>query len=398
MGRCDDPNVRRVAFGLLLVVIAVAAMQSLNLLLQKLQGGMGFNKPLFIIWFNHCWMVSNFALGFSLEIWRRKKEDASVAVSSIPGELFRTALTKKSWSVLKLLMISAVLATLYMLPNTAFCIALKILPQASADLLVTASQQSTFVFVYIFSVIILRQEKVSAKRLLFLCMCIAGAVMVLGGQWKEIPGKQHIEDVLLLITYPVGTAVFQLLFDYFTKGFAVPETLMLTGSLGLVNMLFLWPMFLIASYTGFETLPSPVGDQIGALLLSGLYATVANSAMMVGITVMSPLFMSMGLLLQLPVANIVLGMQAEVSLMTIAGCLVIVFGFVGWAWCEGSGAEQVNFKTLEPSSSDEEVEGLLTDKSGTEQEEEENCIEGDLKPQSVAHPAFAEVLESDDAV
>eukprot|EP00854_Cymbomonas_tetramitiformis_P021185 gene21185-25450_t len=81
----------------------------------------------------------------------------------------------------------------------------------------------------------------------------------------------------------------------------LPATVVFAGLIGLAHLVVLWVGLPLLHFSGVETMELPTAAQWGYMLLNGAIAVVVNCLMFCVIVVMSPLFLSTGMTLSIPI-------------------------------------------------------------------------------------------------
>lgn len=100
--------------------------------------------------------------------------------------------------------------------------------------------------------------------------------------------------------------------------------------MGIFTLVTLWPVFLVLHYSGVEPLEWPSGPKGRMLALSAALDTLYNVALLFGISVTSPLWMSVGTVLVVPATMIAdfIVHNVTVGAMAGGGIALILIGFV----------------------------------------------------------------------
>merc|ERR1712048_577181 len=121
----------------------------------------------------------------------------------------------------------------------------------------------------------------------------------------------------------------------------IADTVVTTGLMGLSNLMFLWVFFIVLHFTGVEKFNFPfeistsykyccfswVSERI---LINAALGSLYTSSFLVGITLTDPLFMSIGLILIIPLQFATDFINGKLKTLTMGqglGCVLIIFGF-----------------------------------------------------------------------
>jgi solute carrier family 35 protein F5 len=236
-----------------------------------------------------------------------------------------------------------------------------------------AIYQSQCVFVYIFSILLLG-EKLQLAKSLALGLCVTGVLFVVfsvpssdsGGPASPSPSPspapapasfspsssaahavihQTVGGYLALIVSVMTFALYEVLFKRAEKlreddedgfesdnnngGAGLEESVLFLGFSGVINLLIAWPTLLILGVTGVE-MYEPMGEYGGQIMLNGFIDTVFNGAFIYGVSLTSPVFMSTGTIMIIPLGiavDLVLG-KGSMSFIALCGVCLIVIGFL----------------------------------------------------------------------
>jgi drug/metabolite transporter (DMT)-like permease len=246
-----------------------------------------------------------------------------------------------------------------------------------------AIYQSQCVFVYIFSILLLG-DKLRLAKSVALGLCVTGVLFVVfsvppsdaGGGASPSPSPaaptsaspssaaaapvihQTVGGYLALIVSVMTFALYEVLFkraemlreedagvgdasndNYHHDsnnnhhpnmgGAGLEESLLFLGFSGVINFIIAWPILLILGVTGVEVY-EPMGEFGGQIMLNGFIDTVFNGAFIWGVSLTSPVFMSTGTIIIIPlgiVVDIVLG-KGSMSFVALCGVCLIVAGFL----------------------------------------------------------------------
>merc|ERR1712187_1020425 len=111
--------------------------------------------------------------------------------------------------------------------------------------------------------------------------------------------------------------------------------------MGLSNFLFLWVFFIALDLTGFEkfNLPFEISSDskgccfswvTGRILINAVLGSLYTSSFLVGLALTDPLFMSIGLILIIPLqfgTDFALGKISSITVGEGLGCVLIIVGF-----------------------------------------------------------------------
>ena len=103
------------------------------------------------------------------------------------------------------------------------------------------------------------------------------------------------------------------------------------GFCGLVNVAIGWPFILLFDLVGLEPFLLPTAKLTSQIMLNGFIDTIFNFAFIWGVALTSPVFMSTGTILIIPVGIVVDGMlgKGTMNFWQLCGVGLIVCGFLG---------------------------------------------------------------------
>ncbi|XP_062504649.1 uncharacterized protein LOC134181393 [Corticium candelabrum] len=207
----------------------------------------------------------------------------------------------------------------------------------------TAVYQSQSAFVFLLSVIFLK-EKVTVLKVISVVLSLAGVLLI-----ALFPGPSHsnrdmhpsIWGYLLCAMAMLFYVIFEIV--YKKKAVHADDPLPLwnavrvIGLVGIQTLLCYWPVLLILHGTEFEKFELPTGDNLRMLCIDVALDGVYNVLLLVCISMSSPLFATVGLLLVLPVsvvADYVIHKHYTLPAIAFGGVALIALGFVGFCAAE----------------------------------------------------------------
>ena len=204
----------------------------------------------------------------------------------------------------------------------------------------TATANSSFAFVYLLSLVLLR-EKFDILKLLSVFACLGGVVLLALSSTKgqEI---QFSTGILIEALCALAQAVYLVAFrKWGIKNGKLPALIavLIAGCEGLAHLFLFWPMFFILNATGFEPFAWPSAEELRLLSLGATMAASGNLSSMAAVALLpSPFLVSVAILCQAPtnfIADlIVLPAKAKdvYSPYKVVGGLLILcsFGVVIW--------------------------------------------------------------------
>ncbi|KAG7382848.1 hypothetical protein PHYPSEUDO_004299 [Phytophthora pseudosyringae] len=302
---------------------------------QALQGVAQFDKPFFIVCFNHTitGIVLPLLCGYH---W---------VVGNSGEDRFDLVAMLKRHSVLpfdKLCRISACLSVFYLLADYFWYAALANVSVAAGTAIFNCSP----LFVYCFSICFLH-ERPSCGKMCGVLTSFVGVTMVVmfqnGSEGDAIAGTGLLAGLLVVISAALygGYEVALRL----AVGDDITDTSTLLTMTGLTG-LFTVPLWVVGSvalaYSPFPSLQEPLGfpvngDGVFLLLLSGLMAVVFNVFLPLSLCWTSPLETSVGVMLTIPLSGVIdtLFHHTSFSWQCIVGSALVMGGFAILEYCNG---------------------------------------------------------------
>eukprot|EP00483_Globobulimina_turgida_P000270 UN00270 len=179
--------------------------------------------------------------------------------------------------------------------------------------------------------------------------CIA-AIIAIGGvalisfstpSSSSSSASSSLIGIILCILSMMLFALFEVLFKYFgykyfRYGYELSDTLLFQAGIGLCNMLLFWPFVWMLNDFNIETfeLPANYDELINGILLPCGLDLLFTASLLCGITFCGALFMSVGLILVIPItffSDIVIFEKISMSIINIysvAGAVCIIIGFI----------------------------------------------------------------------
>ena len=276
-----------------LIIVWVAQSEVVQYL--QLANGTTYNKPYLVTFVNHAFMALLLPV---VLLWRCVRGKPGWR-AGIPGEL--------SLSSSQLGCILFGLSVVYFMGDYAWYMGL-----ARASVTVgTAVFNSNCVFVYVFSVLLLK-ERLSLFKVLSVLVAVGGVVCLAMAKAdnKADPSASASYSAagpVLCVAAAVLYAVYE---TYFARAVGECEDVelinILSGLLGVVTILTLWPGIIVVNYVPAlqEPFEAPSGEDCVLMLINGLLALAFNALFMIAVALVSPLHVSIGCLATIPVSGI----------------------------------------------------------------------------------------------
>lgn len=301
---------------------------------QAFQQSNAFNKPFFIVWFNHIWLVPFLPTGL-LWLWL---SDPGVQYAAEHEASANFAQRMRAWGITPRVFVwrSFWLSVAYLVPNLCWFWALALTSVAS----VTALFNTSCIFVFIFSLALLGEPFVVVKLISVLVVATGAILVSLASSQSDARHEKTVRS-------PVGGSIIALvgallygLFEVSYKRFAVrsvqavPEPVAVTmiwmGCMGLGTLCFCWiglPLLHLLSLEPFSLPPHAVWLP---LCINALCSLVFNASLMLSLAVLpSPTFVSVAVMLTIPTTMLCdyFIHDARYNITYIAGALLVASGF-----------------------------------------------------------------------
>jgi solute carrier family 35 protein F5 len=197
---------------------------------------------------------------------------------------------------------------------------------------------------YLLSIVVLK-EPISVLKIASLALSFGGVVMITLNDRDTSSQDSNLKDSWKGDVIMAGGACFWALYLVSYKKFVGDPshtTINVQSSLvGLISVVFSWPVLLMLNYTGFEEFELPSGSlQIGILVITTFAVFCNNYMFTFGVALTAPGFVTIGSMLAIPVSGLVDRFVRDVSFpaLKIGGTAAVVAGFVllniddRWLW------------------------------------------------------------------
>ena len=275
-----------------------------------------FNAPWFVVWFSTTWMSVCFPV-------------ISLCCRLIKRQGFRTSFAKaenvygdRGLCPYTLITRCLPFVIIWCGCNYMYIRSLSVL--SATD--VTALFSSTPAFVFVLSLLLLRDELFSLRRLLATLISIGGIVVIAYSNGFTGPTTT---GVLLTVGSAILAATYKVTFKLFIGDGGIEQVSLFLTCLGLLNLLCFWPVLEIMHFTHYERIywdNIPWSYLCGSAALGLLFNFLINF----GIAFTFPLFISLGTVLGIP-----LNAEADkiwrdtpFSWVKGAGSVMIIVGFI----------------------------------------------------------------------
>ncbi len=310
-----DSSRLRTLFGILIVIgIAISWVGSTQF--AKSTYTSSFDAPWFVVWFSTAWMSLCFPT-------------ISLCYRLIKSWGFRTSFNKaesvfgdRGLCPFTLITRCLPFVIIWCGCNYMYTRSLSVL--SATD--VTALFSSAPAFVFMFSLLLLKDELFSWRRLLATLISIGGIVVIAYSDGFTGPTTSGI---LLAVGSAVLAAMYKVTFKLFIGDGEIGQVSLFLTCLGLINLLCFWPILEIMHFTHYEHI---IWDHIPWSYLCGSAALglMFNFLINFGISFTFPLFISLGTVLGIPLNAAVdaIWREASFSWLKGIGAGMIIIGFI----------------------------------------------------------------------
>ena len=305
----------RTLYGIFIVVgIAISWVGSTQF--AKSTYTSSFDAPWFVVWFSTIWMSLCFPV-------------TSLCYRLIKGWGFRTSFTKaqnvfgdRGLCPITLLTRCLPFVIIWCACNYMYTRSLYVL--SATD--VTALFSSTPAFVFVLSLLLLKDELFSWRRLLATLISIGGIVVI---AYSNGFTGTRLTGVLLAVGSAVLAAMYKVTFKLFIGDGGIGQVSLFLTCLGLINLLCFWPILEIMHFTHYEHINwhhIPWSYLCGSAALGLAFNFLINF----GIAFTFPLFISLGTVLGIPLnAAVDAAWRADpFSWLKGTGAVMIIVGFI----------------------------------------------------------------------
>ena len=308
-------NVLRTLYGVFIVIgIAISWVGSTQF--AKSTYTSSFDAPWFVVWFSTSWMLLCFPV-------------ISLCFRLIKGCRLRTCFAKaesvfgdRGLCPLTLITRCLPFVVIWCGCNYMYTRSLSVL--SATD--VTALFSSTPAFVFMLSLLLLKDELFSLRRLLATLISIGGIVVIAYSNGFTGPTTT---GVLLAVGSAILAATYKVTFKLFVGDGEIEQVSLFLTCLGLINLLCFWPILEIMHFTHYERIiwkHIPWSYLCGSAALGLLFNFLINF----GIAFTFPLFISLGTVLGIPINAAVdaIWRGASFSWAKGIGAVMIIVGFI----------------------------------------------------------------------
>jgi len=344
--------------GLLSIAMLIFSWVAQAEVAQYLQTTMGYNKPYFITWIDHSMSILMLPAQLCWHWIRQKHFNRAHQVylletidQSLRPGWFAEIKHLYGLDFMQMIFWSSILSTFYILGDWTWFLGLPHVSVATG----TCVFNSSCVFVYIFSVFLLG-DKIKSSKILAVILSCSGVVLMTqdpaSGDTNTSNQNSGLESVVGSILV-LGAAIFYALYEVIFKKWldgrdSVALVNTISGLLGLTNVMIFWIPLIILNYLpptwtwAYEAFELPNRSQFSFLLGNAILAFSFNIFLMLSVSLASPLAVSLGCMLTIPVSGVADAIihGDTFSTTAITGSLLIFAGFVLLTFAD---MEVVNF-------------------------------------------------------
>lgn len=254
-------------------------------------------------------------------------------------ESMQTLQAHSDYTFVRCILVSVALGALFYLSAWTYFLSLALMPAAYN----TAAYQSVTVFVFVFSIFLLK-ESPRFFKVVSVLLCTTGIVLLGVGSSPSESGsvsETGSDDSLYpriwlgytLCIFSAGCyALYEVLFAKFFGSQPIRSMFLFLGICGWFVLSCLWPGLLIVDYTGLEQIPDTLNTaSIIYLFGNGFLQIGFVGFFLFGISLTgSPLFITIGSMLTIPTTALFdrLVYDIHLSVMSIVGDVLIGVGFI----------------------------------------------------------------------
>ncbi|KAF2073726.1 hypothetical protein CYY_004959 [Polysphondylium violaceum] len=258
-------------------------------------------------------------------LWTRYKKQFQVEISLDENG----KQVQKGTSVKRVLVTSFFMCILFVTLNYIWMMGLPLLEVGTSS----ALYQSATIFVFFFSIIILK-EKITVLKVIPVVLFIAGVVGITIAESRSKAQDSEYPRATLGIALMLVSASLWGLYEVLTNKFfgQANRTVVNTfiGLVGFYNMFLGIPVIAVLNAIKFEILTFPSPTVFGMLVINGFLGFGLNYLINWGLSVTSPLFVRSGELMSIPCAIVfdIVFKHVSFPLVAIPGFLLVCGGFV----------------------------------------------------------------------
>ncbi|EDV19364.1 uncharacterized protein TRIADDRAFT_62181 [Trichoplax adhaerens] len=298
----------------LVIVIAIAVSWVGSTQFAQSTYSATFFAPYFTTWFSTCWIIVCYP--------------TMLLVGKLKGrsftEMYRESETiygPRGLCLMNILKIALPFCICWIVANFLYIYALGLIQPSD----VTAIFSSTSAFVYVFSLIWLK-ESFMILRAMATAISIVGIVLF---AYSDGFGRFQLVGVFLTVGGSIAASLYKVWLKRVVGNASFNQIGFFLSVLGLLNLLLFWPIILILYYTNAETIDwnnLPITFLCGSAVLGVAFNFLVNF----GIAFTFPLFISLGTVIGIPINALVdtIFRQKSFGAIKIGGSACIIIGFL----------------------------------------------------------------------
>ncbi|XP_039255496.2 solute carrier family 35 member F3-like isoform X1 [Styela clava] len=294
----DNQNCRekrkKILVGCIIVILLAISWVGAQQFAQNAIQLASFDAPYFMTWFGTSWMTLCFPIYCICIALKYRNRQKIIEVIKESEKVFETSKITTKQFFLRIVPMNI----LWVATNYLYMIALKFIAATDAS----AIFASNVAFVYMLSLCILK-EKLYVIRILACIFCISGVVLF-GYAAGFAGGSNLLIGALMAIATALGAALYKVIFKVWVGAATLGQVSLFLTYLGISNIFLMWTIFITLYFTNVEHF---TGDNIpwNPLIASSFLGLVFNYVLSFGVAYTYPLFISIALMLGVPLNAVV---------------------------------------------------------------------------------------------
>nr|XP_039256554.1 putative thiamine transporter SLC35F3 [Styela clava] len=313
-----DEKKQKITIGCVIVIFLAVSWVGTQQFAQNAVQLASFNAPYFTTWMGTCWMTLCFP-AYTIFIGLKFRNRAEISMSfRDAARMFKTPEISKTQFFLKIVPLNM----LWLATNYLYISSLKYIAATDAS----AIFASNVAFVYMLALCILH-ERLYAIRIFACVFCIAGVALFAYAD-GFVGGSGILGGTMMTVISAFGAALYKVIFKSWLGTANLGQVSLFLSLLGVSNAVFMWIVFLILYFTGveyFEADDIPWSD----LTTSNFLSLVFNFAVNFGVAYTYPLFISIAMMLGIPLNAVVdiFVKGVTFSPTRLAAAFLVILGF-----------------------------------------------------------------------
>ncbi|KAI9299232.1 hypothetical protein K502DRAFT_345384 [Neoconidiobolus thromboides FSU 785] len=305
-----NPSNRRFFVGLLLLGFCLIAFLVQTEVTQALQKEFDFKNPYFILWFSHSFYMLVYPLDllFKKIVKSKNIRDSHNKIKSEVEGLEREHFDSSnrffngSFTLLKAVILIACVLTL---GAYLWYVAVGLTSMSS----LTAIYNTSCFFAYLFSVLF-KLESLHILKSISVGLSILGVIIisVFNSEPDSNERKSSIIGNSIAIISAILIGLFEVLYKFYAVSVKNPTTSLsnyITSYIGFITFTLLWIPIPILHIIGLEKFALPSLTALPLLMTNALMGVLYNAGLMAVITLTSPVFASVGVMITIPLVSLV---------------------------------------------------------------------------------------------